>query len=101
MKDVTIRSGKELKDPVVKKNNDEEKKRSGEEQKEEAQKPQEDDVLSGRISFPDNPPPYVPPVPYPQRLVKAELHKQFGKFLEVFKKTKYQHPFCRCSCLNA
>ena len=73
--------------------NDEEKKAREEEQKVEVQKPQEDEVIPRRISFPDNPPPYVPSVPYPQRLVKAKLDKQFGKFLEVFKKLHINIPF--------
>ena len=93
VKAVTTRSGKELKDLVVKKKNDEEKKRSGEEQKEEAQKHQEDNVLPRRISFPDNPPPYVPLVPYPQRLVKVKQDKQFENFLEIFKKLHINIPF--------
>ena len=76
MKAVTTRSGKELKDPVVKKKNDEEKKRREEEQKEEAQKPQEVDVLPRRISFSDNSPLYVLSIRYPQRLVKAKLDKK-------------------------
>ena len=93
MKAIVLRSGKELKDPVILHKNDGEKKESEEEKKEEAQKPQEDDVVPRRISFPDNPPPYVPPVPYPQRLVKAKLEKQFKKFLEVFKKLHINIPF--------
>ena len=88
---IALRSGKELNDPTEK--NDEEKKAREEEQKVEMQKPKEDEVIPGRISFPDNPPAYVPPVPYPQRLVKAKLDKQFGKFLEVFKKLHINIPF--------
>ena len=90
---IALRSGKELNDPPVKKNNDAEKKAPEEDQKVEAQKPKEDEVIPGRISFPDNPSPYVPPVPYPQRLAKAKLDKQFGKFLEVFKNLHINIPF--------
>ncbi|XP_057988924.1 uncharacterized protein LOC131171997 [Hevea brasiliensis] len=32
------------------------------------------------------PAPYKPPLPFPQRFHKAQLDKQFGKFLEVLKK---------------
>ncbi|XP_057994375.1 uncharacterized protein LOC110662080 [Hevea brasiliensis] len=32
------------------------------------------------------PAPYKPPLPFPQRFQKAQLDKQFGKFLEVLKK---------------
>ena len=37
--------------------------------------------------------PYVPPIPFPQRLRKHKLDKQFGKFLEVFKKLHINIPF--------
>ena len=43
-------------------------------------------MVQGKIHFLDNPPPYVSPIPYLQILAKAKLDKQFGKFLEVFKK---------------
>ncbi|PON43697.1 hypothetical protein TorRG33x02_333160, partial [Trema orientale] len=36
--------------------------------------------------FPDNPEPYVPPLPFPQRFYKHNMDKQFSKFLDVFKK---------------
>ncbi|XP_039128971.1 uncharacterized protein LOC120265134 [Dioscorea cayenensis subsp. rotundata] len=39
------------------------------------------------------PKPYIPPVPFPQRLAKAKLDKQFGKFLEVLKKLYVNVPF--------
>ncbi|KAL2454919.1 Uncharacterized protein Adt_47580 [Abeliophyllum distichum] len=29
---------------------------------------------------------YVPPIPFPQRLRKHKLDRQFNKFLEIFKK---------------
>ncbi|XP_052198267.1 uncharacterized protein LOC127805553 [Diospyros lotus] len=37
--------------------------------------------------------PYVPPIPFPQRLRKHKLDKQFEKFLEVFKKLHINIPF--------
>ena len=43
--------------------------------------------------FPDNPPKYTPPVPYPQRLQNLKLDQQFGMFLEVFKKLYINIPF--------
>ncbi|KAI3461988.1 hypothetical protein Pfo_018651 [Paulownia fortunei] len=43
--------------------------------------------------FPDNPPPYVPPIPFPQRFQKQKLDKQFPKFLDVFKKLHINIPF--------
>ncbi|KAL2461350.1 Uncharacterized protein Adt_44770 [Abeliophyllum distichum] len=36
---------------------------------------------------------YVPPIPFPQRLQKYKLDKQFEKFLEVFKKLHINIPF--------
>jgi len=33
-----------------------------------------------------SPKPYTPPLPFPQRMAKAKLDLQFGKFLEVLKK---------------
>ncbi|XP_078166211.1 uncharacterized protein LOC144560859 [Carex rostrata] len=39
------------------------------------------------------PPPYKPPLPFPQRFVKAKLDKQFGKFLEMMKKLQVNVPF--------
>ena len=43
--------------------------------------------------FPDNPTPYKPPLPFPQRFQKQKLDKQFSKFLEVFKKLQINIPF--------
>ena len=34
-----------------------------------------------------------PPIPYPQRLKKHKLDKQFTKFMEVFKKLHINIPF--------
>lgn len=36
---------------------------------------------------------YVPPIPFPQRLQKHKLDKQFQKFLDVFKKLHINIPF--------
>ncbi|KAI3453592.1 hypothetical protein Pfo_010255 [Paulownia fortunei] len=43
--------------------------------------------------FPNNPPPYVPPIPFPQRFQKQNLDKQFSKFLDIFKKFHINIPF--------
>lgn len=37
--------------------------------------------------------PYEPPIPFPQRLKKHKLDKQYSKFLEVFKKLHINIPF--------
>ena len=86
VKVVTLRSGNEQSHLTTKRKNNEEKKVTKKEQRVEMQKPKEDEVISRRISFPDNLPSYVPPIPYPQRLAKSKLDKKFGNFLEVFKK---------------
>ncbi|XP_020272432.1 uncharacterized protein LOC109847612 [Asparagus officinalis] len=39
------------------------------------------------------PAPYKPPLPFPQRLAKVKLEKQFGKFLEILKKLHINIPF--------
>ena len=36
-------------------------------------KQKQDKVILGRVTFPDNPPIYTPPLPFPQRLRKAKL----------------------------
>lgn len=36
---------------------------------------------------------YVPPLPYPQKLKKEKLDKQFSKFLDIFKKLHINIPF--------
>ena len=35
----------------------------------------------------------IAPIPYPQRLKKNKLDKQFTKFMEVFKKLHINNPF--------
>ncbi|KAJ9183688.1 hypothetical protein P3X46_007511 [Hevea brasiliensis] len=53
--------------------------------KKEVEKEEEEKYVS--------PPPYKPPLPYPQRFQKAKLDKQFGKFLKVLKKLYINIPF--------
>jgi len=40
-----------------------------------------------------SPHPYTPPLPFPQRMAKAKLDLQFGKFLEVLKELYINIPF--------
>ena len=70
----------ETKKEGVKVNNKKEKKKSSE-------------VFSRRISFPDNPPLYTPPLPFPYKFRKTKLDEQFSKFLNMFKKLKINIPF--------
>ena len=62
-----------------------------EEKKEE--KKENDKFILGRIMFPDNPPLFVPPLPFLQRFNKAKLDGQFAKFLNMFKKIEVNIPF--------
>ncbi|KAJ8767170.1 hypothetical protein K2173_013567 [Erythroxylum novogranatense] len=39
------------------------------------------------------PPPYKPPIPFPQRLHRANLDQQFGKFVDILKKLYVNIPF--------
>ena len=57
-----------------------------------------DDVVHKSDEVPKDPKtislkPYTPPLPFPQRMVKAKLDSQFGKFLEVLKKLYINIPF--------
>ena len=73
VKVVTLKSGKKLNALEIEKKIDEEKK-AVEEEWVEDKKPIEDAVVLGRIHFPNNPPLYVPFIPYPQRLAKVKLN---------------------------
>jgi len=37
--------------------------------------------------------PYMPPLPFPQRFVRAKIESQFGKFLDILKKLHVNVPF--------
>ena len=37
-----------------------------------------DEVVPGRMTFPDNPLLYTPPLPFPQRFWKTKLDEQFA-----------------------
>ena len=92
VKAVTLRSGKELESqvqpPVVEQSETEEitqPKRKDDGDKEQPQEKQSAETSreeKGSI-----------PVPYPQRLKKHKLDKQFTKFMDVFKKLHINIPF--------
>ncbi|XP_057984614.1 uncharacterized protein LOC110634495 [Hevea brasiliensis] len=99
-KAVILRSGKivgdEKRDEVEeeKKKEDEDKNESTsnhDEVNEEANKKKE--VEKEKEEKYMSPPPYKPPLSYPQRFQKAKLNKQFEKFLEVLKKLYINIPF--------
>ena len=57
------------------------------------EKKKSDEVVLGRISFPDNPPLYTPPLLFPHKFRKTKLDEQFSKFLNMFKKLEINIPF--------
>ncbi|XP_037497832.1 uncharacterized protein LOC105631608 [Jatropha curcas] len=74
---ITLRSGKELEDKPKK-----------EKEKEEERKAPIIDLVEG-----EEVKPYVPPVPFPQRLKKTQDDQSFMKFLDIFKKLQINIPF--------
>ncbi|XP_057252154.1 uncharacterized protein LOC130592059 [Beta vulgaris subsp. vulgaris] len=87
---ITLRSGKQLEDPPA---------------REPSNKVVEEVVTNDKVVDSSviedepkalNPPPlapYVPQVPFPQRLAQAKLEKKYGKFLEILKKLHINIPF--------
>ena len=92
VKAVTLRSGKELESqlqsPVVEQLETEEITQP--ERKDDANKEQPQEKQSSEISVETK---ASIPVPYPQRLKKHKLDKQFTKFMDVFKKLHINIPF--------
>ncbi|XP_021751351.1 uncharacterized protein LOC110717019 [Chenopodium quinoa] len=87
---VTLRSGKKLKDSPV-------KEPSKEVVKEVVinEKVVDSSVIEEEPKASTPPPlaPYVPQVPFPQRLAQAKLEKKYGKFLDNLKKLHINIPF--------
>ena len=92
VKAVTLRSGKELESqlqpPVVEQLETEEITQP--ERKDDAEKEQPQEKQSSETSVETK---ASIPVPYPQRLKKHKLDKQFTKFMDVFKKLHINIPF--------
>ncbi|XP_021752568.1 uncharacterized protein LOC110718075 [Chenopodium quinoa] len=87
---VTLRSGKQLEDPPTKEPSREviEEVSASEKEVEDAR------VEEASKEAPLKPPaPYMPKVPFPQRLAQAKLEKKFSKFLDVLKKLHINIPF--------
>ncbi|XP_020258775.1 uncharacterized protein LOC109835201 [Asparagus officinalis] len=90
---ITLRSGKQYERPKMKENDGvdghhEEKNKNVIDVDNETQT-QEEEKVEKYVA----PAPYKPPLPFPQRLAKAKLEKQFGKFLEILKKLHINIPF--------
>ncbi|XP_021831504.1 uncharacterized protein LOC110771504 [Prunus avium] len=83
---ITLREGKQVNTAVIL-----EKEKL--EKEEEAEKSQEEENYAAMPS--PSPPlkPYVPPIPFPQRLKKNKIDGQSSDFLEMFKKVQINIPF--------
>ncbi|XP_062103914.1 uncharacterized protein LOC133815042 [Humulus lupulus] len=94
---ITLRSGKELDAPTVKKKKVDEIPMNGEKeedkQKEEILKKESLVANPSSITFPDNPPKITTPLPFPQRFRKKAIDEKFAKFLNIFKKIHINIPF--------
>ena len=52
-----------------------------------------DEVVLGRMNFPDNPTLYTPSLPFPHNFRKTKLDAQFAKFFNIFKKLEINISF--------
>ncbi|XP_021767047.1 uncharacterized protein LOC110731505 [Chenopodium quinoa] len=90
MNAVTLRSGKQLEDPPIKEPSKEVVEEvSGCEKVIDSSKIEEEP----KKATPPPLAPYVPNVPFPQRLAQAKLEKKYGKFLDILKKLHINIPF--------
>ena len=96
VKAVTLRSGKELEIQeqflMIKKVETEKVIQPGQNDDVDREQPQKKQSVGNTTEAKDNPQP-ITPIPYPQRLKKHKLDKQFTKFMEVFKKLYINIPF--------
>lgn len=93
-KDITLRSGRAIADHDETRN-DERGMESEEDKNEEQVAVEEDKQPKNNKENPKTaaPPPYRPPVPFPQRLAKPKADQKFSKFLEILKKLHINIPF--------
>ncbi|XP_022864646.1 uncharacterized protein LOC111384579 [Olea europaea var. sylvestris] len=82
---ITLRNGKELEAPITS------EKFEKEDQEMQLHTPTLSEEISNNQPIP--PQDLAPKVPFPQRLKKNKLDKQFSKFLDVFKKLHINIPF--------
>ncbi|XP_021750418.1 uncharacterized protein LOC110716092 [Chenopodium quinoa] len=87
---VFLRSGKQLEDPPTKEPSKEVVEEAGASGKEVDNSRVEDE---SKEAPPKPLAPYVPKVPFPQRLAQAKLEKKFSKFLDILKKLHINIPF--------
>ena len=84
---MTLRSGKQLEDPKVV--DLKQKGKVVEEPEGVVIQEKEQEEVPKYVP----PPPFKPPLPFPQRRAQAQLDQQFGKFVEVLKKLYINIPF--------
>ena len=91
---ITLRSGKQLSTSEPRK---EESEKDSELEKEEIEvseiKPTENSKKTKEEERYVSPPAYQPPLPFPQRIQKAKLEKQYGRFLANLQKLSINVPF--------
>ena len=99
VKAVTLRSGRELvvsgPPPVIEEVETDEVTQTNQDDKIEREQPQDKKSTEEETEAKDRPTTTEPtvPIPYPQRLRKNKLDKQFIKFMEVFKRLHINIPF--------
>ena len=99
VKAVTLRSGRELaiqgQPPVIGEVETEEAIRTSQNDKTEREQPHEKKCVGKETEAKDHPVTVeaIAQIPYPQRLKKIKLDKQFTKFMEMFKKLHINIPF--------
>ncbi|XP_020258488.1 uncharacterized protein LOC109834881 [Asparagus officinalis] len=87
---ITLRSGKELETPMMRSDH-----RDVIDESEKLVTSEKDHIgeKGENVERYVAPAPYKPPLPFPQRQVKAKLEKHFGKFIEILKKLHINIPF--------
>ena len=92
VKAVMLRNGKELEtrgqSPIIEEVETEKVIQPSQNDDVDREQPQEKQSAGNTTEARDH-----PPIPYPQRLKKHKLDKQFTKFMEVFKKLHINIPF--------
>ena len=95
VKAVTLRSSRELaiqgQPPVTEEVETEKVIQTSQNDNTEREQPQEKNFGGDKTEAKDHQP--IAPIPYPQRLKKHKMDKQFTKFMEVFKKLHINIPF--------
>lgn len=94
---VILRSGKEIEGPSDPRIENPSMYKNSKNQDEKESEPKEKEVSNGETIEKEQPcvppPPYKPPIPYPQRLAKTKNVGQFKKFVDLSKQLNITIPF--------